>query len=82
MKRAMHALMVGIVLAACATSPSADIDFHYDTAADFTALKTFGWMAPTGNAVEQSSKPEYQQNRINAIVAEMPSLHPPQEIDG
>ena len=51
MKRAMHALTLGIVLAACATSPSADIDFDYDTAADFTSLKTFGWMAPTGNAV-------------------------------
>jgi uncharacterized protein DUF4136 len=50
MKRAMHALMLGIALAACATSPSADIDFDYDTAADFTALKTFGWMAPAGNA--------------------------------
>jgi hypothetical protein len=51
MKRAMHALMLGIVLSACATSPSADIDCDYDTAADFTVLKTFGWMAPTGNAV-------------------------------
>ena len=50
MKRAMHALMLSIALAACATSPSADIDFDYDTAADFTALKTFGWMPATGNA--------------------------------
>jgi uncharacterized protein DUF4136 len=51
MKHSIHALMLGMVLAACATSPSADIDFDYDTAADFTALKTFAWMAPTGNAV-------------------------------
>ena len=51
MKRAMHALMLSVALAACATPPSADIDFDYDTAADFTALKTFGWMPPTGNAV-------------------------------
>ena len=50
MKRATHALMLSIALAACATSPSADIDFDYDTAADFTALKTFGWMPPAGNA--------------------------------
>jgi hypothetical protein len=51
MKRAMHALVLGMVLAACATSPSADIDCDYDTAADFNALKTFAWTAPTGNAV-------------------------------
>jgi len=47
----MHALALGMALAACATSPSADIDFDYDTAADFTALKAYGWMSPTGNAV-------------------------------
>ena len=43
--------MLCIALAACATSPSADIDFDYDTAADFTGLKTYAWTAPTGNAV-------------------------------
>jgi hypothetical protein len=51
MKRALHALALGVALAACATSPSADIDCDYDTAANFAALKTYGWMAPTGNAV-------------------------------
>jgi hypothetical protein len=51
MKRAMHALALVVFLAACATSPTADVDFDYDTAADFTALKTYSWMPPTGNAV-------------------------------
>jgi len=76
MKRAMHALVLSIVVAACATSPSADIDFDYDTAADFTALKTFGVVesvkavsdlfAPvTGEVVEVNAELPKQPELVN-----------------
>jgi hypothetical protein len=42
------AMIVLIALLGCAT-PLA-VNYDYDTAADFTALKTFSWMPPTGNA--------------------------------
>ena len=50
MKPLTRALMLCIAVAGCATSPSADIDFDYDTAADFAALKTFAWLLASGNA--------------------------------
>ena len=49
MRSAILALALGISLAGCATAPM-DIDFDYDTGADFAALKTFSWMPATGNA--------------------------------
>jgi hypothetical protein len=49
MKGAILVLALGAALAACATPPM-DIDFDYDTGADFAALKTFDWMPATGNA--------------------------------
>ena len=48
MKNAMLALVLGITVARCATSPAVTSD--YDSAADFAALKTFNWMPATGNA--------------------------------
>jgi len=44
----MLALVLCVTVAGCAT-PLA-VTFDYDTAADFSALKTFGWMQATGNA--------------------------------
>lgn len=49
MKNAILAVALGISLAGCVTPPM-EIDFDYDTGADFAALKTFGWMPATGNA--------------------------------
>jgi len=48
MKNAMLGLVLGIAVAGCATPLAVTSD--YDTAADFTALKTFDWMPATGNA--------------------------------
>src|SRR5512143_3544782 len=42
------AVAVLIVVIGC--SPLT-VNYDYDTAADFTAMKTFSWMPPTGNAV-------------------------------
>jgi hypothetical protein len=48
---------------------------------DFLDAKTKSlvWRATASGAVEPSSTPEYQQNRINAIVAEMLSYFPPKK---
>jgi hypothetical protein len=42
------AVAVLIVMIGCKT-PLA-LNYDYDTTADFTTMKTFGWMPPTGNA--------------------------------
>jgi len=49
MKSAMLALAFAFAAAGCATPPM-EIDFDYDTGADFAALKTFNWMPASGNA--------------------------------
>lgn len=49
MRSALLAPALCIALAACATAPM-DIDFDYDTGANFAALKTFNWTPATGNA--------------------------------
>jgi hypothetical protein len=48
---------------------------------DFLDAKTKSlvWRATASGAVEPSSTPEYQQNRINAVVAEMLSYFPPKK---
>ena len=48
---------------------------------DFLDAKTKSlvWRATASGAVEPSATPEYQQNRINAIVAEMLSYFPPKK---
>jgi Domain of unknown function (DUF4136) len=57
-------LAVALVsLAGCVTPPM-DIDFDYDTATDFAALKTFAWMPATGNAAAD----ELLVKRIRASV--------------
>src|SRR5262249_33548419 len=52
-----------LALAGCA-SPRYDIDFEYDTAANFAALKTYDWQPPTGGAVND----EVLANRIRGTV--------------
>ena len=49
MRTAILAAALGVSLAGCVTPPM-DIDFDYDTGANFDALKTFAWMPATGNA--------------------------------
>jgi hypothetical protein len=63
MKIAMLALALGAALAGCATAPM-DIDFDYDTGADFAALKTYNWMPASGNAAAD----ELLVKRIRASV--------------
>ena len=46
---AWFAVAVLIAVTGCA-KPLA-LNYDYDTTADFTAMKTFSWMPPTGNAV-------------------------------
>ena len=48
MRNAMLALATCIVIVGCAAPLT--MDFDYDTAADFAALKTYDWMPATGNA--------------------------------
>jgi len=43
--------VVFLALAACA-APRYDIDFDYDTAENWAALKTYDWQTPTGNAAQ------------------------------
>jgi len=48
MRSTIVALAAGIAIAGCATP--LNVDYDYDTGADFGALKTFAWMPATGNA--------------------------------
>ena len=63
MKSAMLALAFAFAAAGCATPPM-EIDFDYDTGADFAALKTFNWMPASGNAAAD----ELLVKRIRASV--------------
>src|SRR5262245_4852662 len=63
MKSAILAFALGVALAGCATAPM-DIDFDYDTTANFAALKAFDWMPATGNA----AKDELLVKRIRSAV--------------
>ena len=47
---AWFAVAVLIAVIGCSSIPLT-VNYDYDTAADFTAMKTFGWMPPAGNAV-------------------------------
>jgi len=42
--------LLAVLVAVIGCSPPIAINFDYDTTADFTAMKTYGWMPPTGNA--------------------------------
>jgi len=44
-------LVLAVLVAVIGCAPPITMSVDYDTAADFTTMKTFGWMPPTGNAV-------------------------------
>lgn len=48
----MKPLLLGMLLALAGCATRYDVDYDYDTGADFAALKTYAWMPPTGNAVK------------------------------
>src|SRR5215470_19960590 len=48
MRSTILALASAIIVAGCATP--LNVDYDYDTGANFAALKTFAWMPATGNA--------------------------------
>jgi len=64
MKNTMLALVLCIAIAGCAT-PLA-VTFDYDTVADFTALKAFNWMQPTGNAAADELLVKKFKNTVDA----------------
>jgi uncharacterized protein DUF4136 len=49
MRTVIPALALGFALAGCATT-TVDIDFDYDTGANYAALKMYRWQPATGNA--------------------------------
>jgi hypothetical protein len=61
-RRAWFAVAMLITLIGCA--PLA-VNYDYDTAADFTAMKTFSWMPPTGNAVADDLLVKKIRNAVN-----------------
>lgn len=63
MKRSAWFAVVLIALTGCAT-PLA-VNYDYDTAADFKAMKTFVWMPPTGNAVGDDLLVKKIRNAVN-----------------
>ncbi len=61
---AWFAVIVLIALIGCA-KPLA-VNYDYDTAADFAALKTFSWMPPTGNAAGDDLLVKRIKNAVDA----------------
>jgi len=64
MKNIILALMLCIPVAGYAASPA--VNFDYDTAADFTAMKTFDWMPATGNAAGDELLVKKIRNAVDA----------------
>ncbi len=52
-----------IAMIGCATPLT--VNYDYDTAADFTAMKTFSWMQPAGNAVSDDLVVKRIRNAVN-----------------
>jgi hypothetical protein len=57
-------MIVLITVIGCKT-PLA-VNYDYDTAADFTAMKTFAWMPPTGNAAGDDLVVKRIKNAVDA----------------
>ncbi len=57
------AMVVLLAVIGCAT-PLA-VNYDYDTAADFTAMKTFNWMPPSGNAAGDDLLVKKIRNAVN-----------------
>ena len=56
--------VVVLLIAVIGCSPLT-VNYDYDTAADFTAMKTFGWMPPAGNAVSDDLLVKRIRNAVN-----------------
>jgi hypothetical protein len=56
---------VAVLIAVIGCSPLT-VNYDYDTAADFTAMKTFGWMPPAGNAVSDDLLVKRIRSSVNA----------------
>ena len=64
MERIMRFLLFAILLALTGCATRFDVDYDYDTGANFAALKTYDWQPPTGNAV----KDELLVKRVRSTV--------------
>ena len=64
MKNSITALAILLAMVGCATTSPVTLD--YDTAADFTALKTFNWMPATGNAAGNELLVKKIKNTVDA----------------
>ena len=56
---------IAVLIAVIGCSPLT-VNYDYDTAADFTVMKTFGWMPPAGNAVSDDLLVKRIRSAVNA----------------
>jgi hypothetical protein len=62
---AWFVVAVLIAVIGCSSIPLTT-NYDYDTTADFTAMKNFGWMPPTGNAVGDDLLVKRIRSTVNA----------------
>ncbi len=62
---AWFVVAVLIMVIGCSSIPLTT-NYDYDTTADFTAMKTFGWMPPAGNAVGDDLLVKRIRSTVNA----------------
>jgi hypothetical protein len=82
MKKIGLVLFTTVVLFAvigCAT-PLA-VNYDYDTAADFAAMKTFGWMPPAGNAAGDDLTVKKIRNAVNVQLQAKGRMEAPENPD-
>ena len=60
----MRSMLFAVVLALAGCATHFDVDYDYDTGANYAALKTYDWQPPTGNAV----KDELLVKRVRSTV--------------
>jgi uncharacterized protein DUF4136 len=58
-------LATAVLIAAMGCATPLAVNYDYDTAADFTAMKTFNWMPPSGNAVSDDLLVKRIRNAVN-----------------
>jgi hypothetical protein len=68
MNRGVWLTVVLITLIGCATPLM--VNYDYDTAVDFTMMKTYGWMPPAGNAVGNDLVVKKIRNAVNTQLKE------------
>lgn len=71
---------VAVLIAVIGCSPLT-VNYDYDTAADFTAMKTFGWMPPAGNAVSDDLLVKRIRSAVNAQLQAKGRTEVPQNPD-